>query len=81
MSDTPEVKPRTPREARDDFITYIQTLPLLEQNAIFYAADKLFELVLRPHMLNAFVLVNAELAVAHAEGNLLEEQSRVLLLK
>lgn len=64
-----EVK-QTPVEARDDFLKYIGTLPEEQQLLIFSTADKLLTLVTKPHMLNAFVLANAELAVLHYEGNL-----------
>lgn len=63
--------PKTPAQARDDFLEHLRATLTPEQQAItFRAADKLLELVVKPNMLNAFVLVNAELAALHAEGNL-----------
>jgi len=62
---------KTPTQARDDFIAHLHATLTPEVLAkTFRAADKLLVAVMQPHMLNAFVLVNAELAVLHEEGNL-----------
>ena len=71
MNDIVDAEPtKAPHEARDDFLKHIQTLPEADQLVIFHAADKLLDLVTKPNMLNAFVLVNAELAVLHYENKL-----------
>lgn len=62
---------KSPAEARDEFLNYLIEHYTPEQCAvIFHTADKLLKLVTQPLMLNAFALVNAELAALHAEDKL-----------
>lgn len=62
---------KTAAKARDDFLAHlVETLPPEQFAVVTHAADKLLDLVMKPSMLNAFTLVNAELAALHEEGNL-----------
>ena len=67
----PDETLKTPIQARGEFLSHlIATYPPEQCAEIFYAADKLLDIVCKPNMLNAFALVNAELTALHLEGNL-----------
>jgi len=57
---------------RDDFLDHLwDTLSPTDFHVTLEYADKLLTLVTKPNMLNAFALVNAELAALHAENELM----------
>lgn len=75
-----ESKLAAARKTRDDFLDHLgKTLTPDQLAQTMAAADKLFELALKPGMLNVFAMVNAELTVLYLDDTPMFEAPLITL--